>query len=315
MDIRAIKSSSAEALAAAPGDPYRLTLLHTGVSLLATLVLTLINWFLSSRIGATGGLAGMGTRAILTTARAVLAIGFSVALPFWNLGFTRASLSFARREKADTDMLLEGFRRFGPAVRLMLLQTGITIAVVLASVQLGSFLFLATPQGLQYVRTAMTLVESGAVIDEAAIASLVDSMGSLYVIAGVLALALGTPIFYRLRLTSLCLMGGCRGAFAAVRLSSNLTRGRRFRFFRLDLSFWWYYALQLAAVALSYGDYLLETLHAPVNADAAFWVCYLVSIAAQLLITWRFAPQVHTTFATAFDSLINPDKAQKSGNT
>ena len=56
----------------APYAPRQLVLIHTAVSLGASLVVALVNLLFASMIENTGGLSGLGTRSMLETAQAVL---------------------------------------------------------------------------------------------------------------------------------------------------------------------------------------------------------------------------------------------------
>ena len=75
--------------------------------------------------------------------------------------------------------------------------------------------------------------------------------------------------------------------------------------FLLDLSFWWFYALQAGAVVLSYGDGIAAGLEItlPVSAGAAALISYLLYGAAMLALFWRFGSYVQTTYAVAYDTL------------
>ena len=71
-DRRALKSAARESLAAAPYDPRKLILLHTGVTIAVSLIGTILNFVLSKQIENTGGLGGMGLRSMLSTVQSVL---------------------------------------------------------------------------------------------------------------------------------------------------------------------------------------------------------------------------------------------------
>ena len=74
------------------GNPKRLALIHTAIALGASFLLTLINYLLSLGIADTGGLDGVGTRTLLSTAQAMLELAVMLALPFWQLGIFYAAL-------------------------------------------------------------------------------------------------------------------------------------------------------------------------------------------------------------------------------
>ena len=112
-------------------SPRRLVLIHTAVSLGASLVVGLLNLLFSQMIATTGGLGGMGMRSMLQTAQATLELAVTIALPFWNISLTRAALCWARGELAEPPTLLEGFRRFRSVLGVKLL-TGFIFLGLLA---------------------------------------------------------------------------------------------------------------------------------------------------------------------------------------
>lgn len=303
MNFRLIKQTAAQRLSAAPGDPYRLTLLHTGAAAALSLVVTVANFLITRQLDSTGGLSGIGTRSVLSTVQTLLTLFSMAVLPFWNMGFLRAALCFARGERTAPTTLLEGFRRWGKVLRLQLLRTLLYILIALACSQLAGTLFMLSPFSLpstQAMEALLTATDAAAM--EAAMEAMLPMLIPMYVILGVVLCAVVIPVFYRLRLADFALMDEAHGALAAMGLSNYSMRGNMWKFFRLDLSFWWYYALQLLAVALAYGDVALEALGVPTG-DLGYFIFSIASLLAQVLVTWRFAPCVQTAAATAYDHL------------
>ena len=144
-DRRALKAAARNSLAAATYDPRKLILIHTGISVGLSLLCTIIDYVLSLQIQNTGGLGGLGTRSILSTARSVLQVIVSLGLPFWEAGYCFATIKIVRGKEANPASLLEGFRRFGPLLRAMMLQSIIYIAVLILCFTVGSRIFLLTP--------------------------------------------------------------------------------------------------------------------------------------------------------------------------
>lgn len=312
MDIPALKQKSQDALSCASYPPHRLALLHTGAAMLVSLVTTLASFLLTRQIDTTGGLSGLGTRTILQTVRLLVIIAGTAVVPFWDLGYLRAALSTARGQSADPSVLPEGFRRFGISLRLMLLRSLLVILIAMVCVQLSSIIYLLSPFSLTFWEQAQELLVSADTsgLTQEDMQALMPAAYALYIIlAIVMSLAL-IPILYRLRLADWAVMDDATGALAAMRQSGRWMKGKRLQLFRLDLSFWWYYALQLLAVAVAYGDLALPLLNVQVNEDGAFWVFYCVSLALQLVIGWRFAPQVQTTYALAYDTLRTAQEPQ-----
>ena len=70
----ALKQAARDSLLASKGDPKRIILIHTLVSLGVTFLLGAISFALEHQISNTGGLSGLGLRSVLSTAQAVLQI-------------------------------------------------------------------------------------------------------------------------------------------------------------------------------------------------------------------------------------------------
>lgn len=310
MDIRsrrALKAAAAEALTAAPFDPRRLALLHTGAALALSLILTVLNFILTRRIGDTGGLAGMGIRSVLSTAQNVLILLPIAVTPFWEAGFFRAGIRMARKENASPETLLEGFRRFGPVLRLALLKTALTVVVGILSMNISSGIFLLTPlsnglaQALEPMLTAQEFV-----VDDAFMQALIPTMTPMLILMGIVFCALMLPIVYRFRMAEFAIMDERGvGALQALGISNRLMRDNRMALFRLDLSFWWFYGLQFLFTAVGYGEEILALMgiSLPVSPDVAFFGFYILYLVCQLLLAWRAGSIVQTAYATAYDAL------------
>lgn len=309
MDIRdrqGLKQASADALERAAYCPRRLVLLHTAVSLGISLLMTLLNFLLDSSIGDTGGLSGMQLRSVLTTAQETVQLAGSVALPFWQLGMVFCILRLSRTEPAKPADLLEGFRRFGPALRLMLLRgilfTGIAMICSYASVAI----FLATPMAEPVVEALTGIVDAGQMIDEQTVARLAEQlMGVMYIFVPVF-LIVAAPVFYRLRMADFVLMDQPRtGAMAAIVKSWKMTKRNCLSLLKLDVSFWWFYLAEGLILLIGYLDLLLPMvgITLPVDGTVLFWGLYLAYTVFRLVLYWRCYAAVQTTYATAYDTL------------
>ena len=310
MDIRsrrALKTAAAEALTAAPYDPRRLALLHSGAALALSLVVTALSFFLTRQIDTTGGLAGMGIRSVLSTVQEVLILLPIAVTPFWEAGFFYAGIRMARKESAAPDTLLEGFRRFGPVLRLALLKAVLLIIVGILSVNIGSVIFLLTPlsgglaQTLEPMMTGETLV-----IDEALMQTLLPTMIPMLILIGIVYCALVIPLLYRFRMAEFAIMDDEPiGALRALGRSNRLMRDNRLALLRLDISFWWFYGLQFLFTAVGNGEEILALagIPLPVSSEVAFFGFYILYILLQLALAWWAGSFVQTTYATAYDAL------------
>lgn len=306
---RTLKQTAAQRLSASSYSPRKLIALHTGLSLAVTLAISLLSYILSHQINSTGGLSGIGLRAILTTVQSGLQLGAIVALPFWEIGFVRAALSMGRNQPAGPSTLLSGFRRFGPVLRLMLLLAMLFSILMLLCVYMGTGIFMMTPAAAPYVEAMMPLIESLSslnpelALDEAMVATLTKTLMPAYLISAVLFAAVSIPLFYRLRMASFAIMDDQRvGAFFAVVKSWKLTKRHCMGLFRLDLSFWWFYGLQLLLTALAYLDMILPALGIALPQNAFLWLILLQAV-GQLALYWWAGSYVQTSYAVAYDSL------------
>lgn len=310
-DRRALKQEAAQALQQASYDPKKLVLIHTAISLGAALLVTVLNFIIDGQIVNTGGLAGLGMRSVLSTIQAALQLGLTLATPFWMMGLTYGILRIARRQPAEPQDLKEGFLRFGPVLRLQLVQLLLYFLIGILCANIGTNLFVFTPFIQELNEILIPLNEQMAanpsfVPDEATMTALGQAILPLLVIVGILYAALAIPLMYRFRMADYAIMDEDRpGAIKSLGISARLMRGNRFQLFRLDLSFWWFYGLQTLTVMLCYADRLLPLLGIalPVSADVLFFVSYGVYVAAQLALYWWAGAQVETTYATLYDGL------------
>jgi len=144
-DRRALKRAAAEACSGTSCDPKKLVLIHTGAMVAVTLILLVVGYIVDEQIGSTGGLSGMGNRAILTTVQLVLQLGQFVATPFWQIGWLYVTLQIARREQVQPGDLLEGFRQFFPVLRLLFLKGFMYLGIAILCTNIASIVFAMTP--------------------------------------------------------------------------------------------------------------------------------------------------------------------------
>lgn len=318
LESRQLKRQAQRRLADASYNPSRLALIHTGIALACSLVLTVIHYLLSRQVSGTGGLEGIGTRSVLQSAQSILSLMLSVGMPFWEFGFVAAAMGFARREKVAIRDLTRGFRRFGPILRLLLLQMMLYTLVALLATQLASMVILLTPLGngamvlMETLSQDAQFLETG-VLPDAMLMPLLQALIPVYIAAGVLFAVVAIPLGYRLRLARYMLLEGDQPrALAAMLGSSHIMRGNCTDYFKLDLSFWWYWLLQALCSALVFGDSLLALVGVklPVDGEAAVFLFYGLQLVASLLLAWRWRAPVETTYALAYDTLTGRLKTE-----
>lgn len=317
MKSRTLKAQASSALQQAAYDPRKLFFLYGAVSLGLGLLIAVLDTVLANSIAGTGGLAGMQTRAILTTAQSVLQLISAVALPFLQFGMIYGSLRLIRQERADFGVLTEGFRRFGPVLRLLLSKGVLFVAVLTACSYVSSMAFILTPLSGSFVELLTPIVESGdmaaieeMLYDEATLQQLMPAMAGFFAIFLGLTCLVCIPLAYRMSMADFVVMDEDKvGGFAAIRQSFRLTKGSCMKLFRLDVSFWWFYGLNFAAGVLFSMDMLLSAagVPLPVSGQTAYWICYGVYIVAQLALLTLLAPKVQTTYAAAYETLKNKE--------
>ncbi len=308
-DRAELRALADERVRQAQYSPRRLVLLSSGVALGTGLAIALLNYLLSWQMDAhTGGLAGIPLRTVLETLRTALQSAYSIASPFWGMGLVCAMLCVARGRQAPPASLLEGFRRFGPVLRMQLLLGLIALGVGLVCMNVSSMVFVLTP----FARPMMALMEENMQLQtpeqlEQLMEQAVQYMLPVLAIFAVLYLAVMLPLMYRFRMASYAVMDvpGTR-AREALRTSLRIMKGNRWKLFRLELSFWPYYVLYVPVLLLAYADQLLPALGVklPVSETAAFLGAYVLYVLAALALQTWMQPKMQTAYALAYEVLL-----------
>lgn len=310
-----LRSAAKNSLAQAD-RPHKVILIHTGVILLLTLLLTVADHLLNRQISTTGGLSGMGARSVFVTVQSVLRLIPAIVLPFWQIGYTFYTLKVALGQPADLSDLGEGFRRFAPVLRLKLLMTVIVVLLIMASSYVGGFLFAMSPWSTPLLLKLEELYASTA--DEQALLESIMALAQDYqtpilIIFGICFAVGGLFLFFRFRLAELWLMDHPeKGALAALKNSSNLMRGNWKAMLRVDLSFWWFYLLELLILILYYGDFLLGVVGIEMTMDAfgSYMIFFILYLCSQLALYWWKRNEISVTYAHAYLALcpVEPEE-------
>ena len=272
MDIPMHKYEAENALSASIYPPRQLVTIHAGAAAVLSLILTAISWFLSSQTG-TGGIGGLGAQAALSTAQTAVQLVAALITPFWSAGLTYCALNLARKQTTEPASLLEGFRRWRPLLSSMLLM---------------GFRYLTTGFIAAYLASALAMILQA--MSEALF---------MAIFFGVFAV-LATPLFFRWRLVHYIIMDEPEaGGLKAMFMSRAMMEGRKLELFRLDLSFWWFYALEFLTVAIgSAGAFMTDAM--------AFWGVTLLSLAGQFALYVWAKPKLAVTYALAYETLRQP---------
>lgn len=321
-DIGAIRKQAEERLTGASYDPKKLALIYAGAAFAASLIITLVDLVLMRGIGNTSGLSGLGMRSVLETVREVLRTALSAALPFWEFGFIYTALAMARGGDNRPTGLLEGFRRFGPVLRLQLQRGLLFVGIAMVCMYAGAFLYYASPMAgklmaaLEPVLTeTATLEEVEAYLTQLPMDQLIGLVWPALVMGVVLSALVVIPLYYKMRLADFYVMDEPKMLpMVAMVTSSRQMRKKRMKLFLLDLSFWWYYGGILLSVLLCYGDVLLPWLgvELPMSDDGAWLLFFMLGNALLFVVDWLGRSRVQTAYALAYDILRQQEPQQEA---
>lgn len=315
MDLQnrqAIRQRAAERLAAASGAARNTALAYGVITAAASFAVTFILFLLDRKIANTGGLGNMTLRSVLETARYILPILLNVALLCLSFGYRIAALRLSRRESCAPATLPEGFRSFGPLVRLAILEVLIYGGIAFVMIYLASQIFLMTPFAQGFISLMLPLIsntsvmDTGIILDDATLLAATRALIPMIPIFLALFLLAAVPIFYQYRMARFVLADEPRkGALAALGASRNMMRRNRRNLFKLDLGFWWYYLAQIVIGLLGYGDVFLSMLGVslPFSATVSSFLFYGLSLAAQVALYALCLNRVSVTYAAAYDAI------------
>lgn len=311
ISVSEVKKQATAILREKRPDYRKLVLMHSAVSVAFLLIVAIIGFLLNRAMEGNQGLAGMGTTAILQTAQTCLNLLGNVLLPFWQLGILYTSIRTARREYTDFSMLTQGFRRVGPMMRyfflMFLMLMGLAIACSNIIVTLA--MFLPTHPALI---EALESVEPNDI--EGMMQALEQAPRSLLLVytiplAVIYFAGYGTLVIllsYRFRMSRYLLLdeSGMR-VRQSLKVSNRMTKGDKANLFKLDLSFWWYYLLQIGVSVIVYIPDILWVfgVRLPVSANVANLLAYVLYCVVNLVLVWFVEAYYQTTMACAYEKL------------
>ena len=293
------------------GNPKKLVLIHTAIALGSSLLLTFITYLLSLLIDETGGLSGLTTRSLLTTAQSVLELVVMIAMPFWQVGIFYAALQWTRKESANFDSLLQGFRRFGAVLGLQILRGVLFLALGMPLSYIATAIFMLTPFSAPFLERIAPMMEQGltpeqleALITPEFTAATTHAAIPLLIIFAIIYLAVAIPVFYRIRFADFAVMDNMPAGRALVN-SFNITKGSCLQVLKIDLSFWWFYLLQILSVAVCYADTILPALGValPVSGVTAAFLFYILGTLLQGVLLWQWEAHRVTVYGLAYRTL------------
>lgn len=313
-----LKNKAGNRLASAQ-EPQKILLIYAAISLGTSLLVTAVRNGLANEISQTGGLRNLGIRSVLSTADSILPILQIALMLCLNLGFMAAMLRISRRQFASPKTLKLGAARFWVLLRTRILLYLIYTGAGFLSFYLSIALFMLSPLSNSFKELALPLVSSGEfdpqmLVDRPEILDeIMPSMLPMFLLFGVLFAAVSLFLSYRYRLVDYLLIDNPQfGASYTLRMSRIHMRGNKVTMFKLDLSYWWYYLLELLTSLILYSDLLLALLGVslPISADVQFWVTTLAFLGANFAVLWFFQMKYEITYALAYDAIVPKAKPE-----
>ena len=311
MQFSDIQGQAKARLQEVSGNPKKLVFIHTAIALGSSLLLTFITYLLSLLIDETGGLSGLTARSLLTTAQSVLELAVMIAMPFWQVGIFYAALQWTRTEQADFGSLLQGFRRFGAVLGLQILRGILFIALGMPLSYIATAIFMLTPLAAPFLEKFAPMMEQGltpeqleAMLTPEFTAATTRAAIPLIIIFAIVYLAVAIPVYYRIRFADFAVVEGMPAGRAMVN-SFNITKGSCLQVLKIDLSFWWFYLLQILSIAVCYADTILPALGVslPVSGVTAAFLFYILGTVCQGVLLWQWEAHRVTVYALAYRRL------------
>jgi len=323
MDIRntrQLKTAAAERVANAPQEK-RIVLIYGLILTALALLSTGLRFFLGLQIEDLGGLSNMASRSALSTLQSMLPLIQSMVTMCLTLGYTAAMLRIARGQYSSPNTLRLGFDRLWVLLRCAVIQGFIYAGLGIAAIYVASMLFVLSPFSAAFAEQAApllsqsTLLSPEMAIDEAAVAALIPSMIPMFLMAAMVACLLVVPVSFRFRMVNYILIDKPGiGAMAALRESRKMMRGNCLKLLKLDLSYWWYFLILLAASMIGNADLWLPLMgvELPMNADFAYFFFFILYLALQLAAYYFLRNRLETTYALVYDTL-KPQEPESNG--
>lgn len=308
-----LKNEAALRITTTPGDHKKLILVYSAIALGAGLFSQLVDFFTGLMMENTGGLSGLGTRAILETVNTLFPLVLNLLLPLWMLGLMSATLRLCRQERVSPDNLKDGFPRWGVLLRLSLFEGLLMFGVAYLTLQVSTILFSVTTLSRSAMEFLAPYVDDLVLLETAMedpvfMADLLKTMWPMLIVWGVLLLAVMIPLVYSLRLSYYRIIDEDRpGALRAIGQSRKMMKGNKWKLFKLDLSYWWYYLLQIAlALILEIPIFLTDSL---VSFDVLMLLAAAVQALGSLWLQYKFLLKMEVSYALFYDTLYESHKA------
>lgn len=311
---KGLKTRARECLRNFGSNAHQLILIHTGVVVLLSLISSGLHFYLDNQISSTGGLSGLSTRSFLQTLQTLMQYATTLFTPFWSAGFLTVAMLWSSERRAENKDLLHGFRRFGSIISYEFLLSILTVFLMLGTGYGAGILFSMTP----YADTLMDLISpilSSGTMDLSLIPA--DALLPAYLpflfIWSLIAIPVLTFFFYSIRFALYLILDHPQiGAMRAMAVSAAVLRGKKMQLFRLDLSFWWFYAMEALLLIVCYLDMILPALgiSLPFSSTAGYFIFLALYGILQLLLHLWKKPEIETAYALAYRVLTAPQNTE-----
>ena len=287
----------------------RTVLLYTGVTVAVTIAASALSFLLDHQISGTGGLGGLGMRSLLQTLQTALSYALSLFSPFWQGGFLLCMVKLARDREPEARDMLAGFRRLIPLLSCQLWRIGIGLLASFVTMQIASILFAFMPFSDSLILALEPYMADPTLIETVDISALLPMVAPALAIYAAITLPVLLFLEYGMRLAPYLIMDDPRfRSLSAILASFAAMKGHRWELFRLDLRWWWFYALETVLAGICYLDVLLPMMGLPLpfHATAAYFLFFILYGVLELALHWWKKGQVEIGYALAYDRFIRP---------
>ena len=311
MNLSQIRQEAAQRLREDGNNFSKLVLVNAAVTTAVSLLVILLSSF--QYIRSDGGLSTMDTQILLSTVLTLLQLVSIIAAPFWDAGLVFCSLQQARGQRSTPKMLAEGFLRWGP-ITVSLLVRWLIYSIISTVCAFAGILFLT-----------ILPFPSSVITDMIMNANFIEANQDVQIFLGIYLLlyfaslcALLVPRLYLHRQTVYRIMDDdfCGGA-RAVDHSCILMKGNRGKLLLLDMSFWWFYILDIGISVLAIVDLLLDAanISLPLSAETASFIFPIAALLARFVLYWLAKPKLMLSYALFYrnayeESLKKPEPSQ-----
>ena len=286
------------------GDGFsKLVLIHAAITAGISVLLMLVNW-LSQYIAPEGGLSNMDTQSLLSTGQILLQLITMIAVPFWDAGLIYCSMQLVRGHRSTANELTEGFRRWGPIASSLVIRALIYFMVSTACSFAASLFLSALPLPTSVINDVTAFMEVPTLPLSSGVRLFLVAYSMIYAV-GLCVLLI--PKLYLHRQVTYRIMDNepCTG-LQSVLHSRILMKGHRHKLLLLDLSFWWFYLLELGISALSITDLLLYELDIvlPIGPEITAWVFPIFALLARWALHYFVKPKLSISYALFYECVF-----------